>query len=340
MHPPSATPPPPVHDDGREGPVAAAGPVAVPVALALGERHVGSVRRWLEGTLGWQAVEDDLDGPVPPAVRIVDLDGASRLLDPGAGVGPGPSLDAGRGDWLPTVLLIEDDEHPGLAADIARRLVPAGVCRWPGGRDALPLLVSRAIGGPRRTERAGRTLRVGGVAGGVGTTTVSLALAGLAAWSGQRALAVVHGHAGVRSATPVPAEALVAPDLWARATPLPGLVSARVVHTGRSVPQRAPEDRRIGLSILDVGTAPEVDVVVCRPDGAAAEQLPTTMAGAVVVVGQGLLSVARVRELAGGRTVVHVPTSVRVARAVLRGQVPAGLPGRWLAELRPVLADG
>ena len=37
------------------------GPQAVPVALALGERHVGSVRRWLEGTLGWQAVEDDLD---------------------------------------------------------------------------------------------------------------------------------------------------------------------------------------------------------------------------------------------------------------------------------------
>jgi len=340
MHPPSASPPPPAHADGRAGPVAATGPVAVPVALALGERHVGSVRRWLEGTLGWQAVEDDLDGPVPPAVRIVDLDGASRLLDPGAGGGPGPSLDVGRGDWLPTVLLIEDDEHPGLAADIARRLVPAGVCRWPGGRDALPLLVSRAIGGPRRTERAGRTLRVGGVAGGVGTTTVSLALAGLAAWSGQRALAVVHGHAGVRSATPVPAEALIAPDLWARATPLPGLVSARVVHTGRSLPQRAPEDRRIGLSVLDVGTAAEADVVVCRPDGAAAEQLPTTMAGAVVVVGQGLLSAARVRELAGGRTVVHVPTSVRVARAVLRGQVPAGLPGRWLAELRPVLADG
>jgi len=28
------------------------GPQAVPVALALGERHIGSVRRWLEGTLG------------------------------------------------------------------------------------------------------------------------------------------------------------------------------------------------------------------------------------------------------------------------------------------------
>jgi hypothetical protein len=321
---------PPLDGASRDvtAPAAVSVPVAVPVALALGERHVGSVRRWLEGTLGWQAVEDDLDGPVPPAVRIVDLDGASRLLE------------AGVTDWLPTILLVEDDEHPGAAADLARRLAPSGICRWPGGRDVLPSLVARSIGGSRRADRAGRTLRIGGVAGGVGTTTVALALAGLAAWSGQRALAVVHGHAGVRSATPVPADALVAPDLWARATALPGLVSARVVHTGRSIPERAPEDRRIGLSVLDVGTAAEVDVVVCRPDRAAAEQLPTTMAGAVVVVGNGLLSVGRIRELAGGRTVVHLPTSVRVARAVLRGQVPAGLPGRWLAELRPVLADG
>jgi len=318
--PPPATPPAPP-------PAPAPGPVAVPVALALGQRHVGSVRRWLEGTLGWQAVEDDLDGPVPPAVRIVDLEGAMRMLD------------AGAADRLPTVLLVEDDEGPDRAADVARRLVPAGVCRWPAGREALPTLVARAIGGQRRTERAGRTLRVGGVAGGVGTTTVALALTGLAAWSGRRALAVVHGHAGVRRAAPVPADALVAPDLWARATPLVGLASARVVHTGRVLPERVPEDRRIGLSVLDVGTATEVDVVVCRPDRAAAEQLPATMAGAVVVVGQGLLSAARIRELAGGRTVVHVPTSVRVARAVLRGQVPAGLPGSWLDELRPVLAE-
>jgi hypothetical protein len=332
----------------RPVPVDPSGLVAVPVALALGERHVGSVRRWLEGTLGWQAVEDDLNGPVPPAVRIVDLDGASRLLDLDVGAdlpsGAAPTFASGaggvRGDWLPTVLLVEDDEDPGRAADIARRLRPAGVCRWPVGRDALPALVARAVGGPRRAERAGRTLRVGGVAGGVGTTTIALALTGLSAWSGQRALAVVHGHAGVRSATPVPADALVAPDLWARATPLPGLVSARVVHTGRSVPERAPEDRRIDLSVLDVGTAAEVDVVVCRPDGAAAQQLPTTMAGAVVVVGQGLLSAARLRELSGGRTVVHVPTSVRVARAVLRGQAPAGLPGSWLTHLRPVLSEG
>lgn len=301
---------------------------AVPVTLALGERHVGSVRRWLEGTLGWQAVEDDLDGPVPPTIRIVDLDGAVRLLE------------GGGTDRLPTLLLIEDDDVPALAADIARRLRPAGVCRWPDGRDVLPDLVARAVGSHRHGVESGRVLRIGGVAGGVGTTTVALALTGIAAWSGQRALAVVHGHAGVRETTSVPADAIVAPDLWSRATPLPGIAGARVVHTGEAVPSRTPTDRRVGLSVLDVGTGAEVDVVVCRPDRAAADQLPVTMAGAVVVVGRGLLTPARIHELAGGRRVVHVPTSVRVARAVLRGHVPAGLPGSWLDALRPVLDVG
>lgn len=112
------------------------------------------------------------------------------------------------------------------------------------------------------------------------------------------------------------------------------------MHTGPTAALRAPADRRIGLSVLDVGTDPELDVVVCRPDRGAAEQLPVTMAGAIVVVGRGLLSPERIAELAGGRRVVHVPTSVRVARAVLRGQVPAGLPGRWIAALRPVLEVG
>lgn len=302
------------------------------MALALGERHVGTVRRWVEGTLGWQAVDDDLDGPVPPSVRLVDVEGAVRLLDAG-GARDGT-------DRLPTLLLVEREDDIALAADLARRLQPAAVCRWPDGRDALPSLVAHAIGGSRSGASGGRVLRVGGVAGGVGTTTVVLALVGLAAWSGLRALAVVHGPAGVREATPVPPDALRAPDLWSRATPLPGLARARVVHTGRTVPQRPPVDRRLDLSVLDVGTDPEADVVVCRPDRAAAEQLPVTMAGAVVVVGRGLLSVTRLEELAGGRRVVHVPTSVRVARAVLRGQVPAGLPGRWIAELRPLVDGG
>jgi hypothetical protein len=165
-----------------------------------------------------------------------------------------------------------------------------------------------------------------------------LALAGLAAWQGRRALAVVHGQAGVRTTTPIPPDALVAPDLWNRAAPVPGVAGLRVVHTGRLAPKDAPEDRRVELAVLDVGTQGDADIVVCRPDGAAAALLPSTMAGAVVVVGAGLLTPERIVALAGGRPVVHAPSSARVARAALRGHVPAGLPGSWLATLAPLLA--
>jgi hypothetical protein len=309
---------------------------AVPVALALGNQHGESVRRWLEGTLGWQAVDDDPDGPVPPAIRVLDLDGAVRLLTAPAG----GALDVDRGITLPAVLLVVDGDPPARVAEAARRLTLRGgliVCRWPQDGARLPDLVARMLRAPRPDAPRSRTLRIGGAAGGVGTTTVALALTGLSAWSGRRTLAVVHGQTGARSAFPVPADALSAPDLWSRATPLIGVPDGRVVHTGDRPPAAAPTDRRIDVRILDVGVDVDPDVLVCRPDGAAADVLRRTIAGAVVVVGTGLLSPARIRALAGGRTLVLVPTSVRVARAVLRGQAPAGLPGSWLAPLAPLI---
>jgi hypothetical protein len=306
-------------------------PTALPVALALGARHVGSVRGWLEGTLGWQAVEDDIDAPVPPVVRLIDVDAAATRAT-GTAAGSTHALH------LPSVLLVEDGDAPHVVAEVARTLAPVGVCRWPTDRDALPDLVARALRAPRPASSSSRTLRVGATAGGVGATTVTLALAGLAAWQGRRALAVVHGQAGVRTTTPIPPDALVAPDLWNRAAPVPGVAGLRVVHTGRLAPKDAPEDRRVELAVLDVGTQGDADIVVCRPDGAAAALLPSTMAGAVVVVGAGLLTPERIVALAGGRPVVHAPSSARVARAALRGHVPAGLPGSWLATLAPLLA--
>jgi hypothetical protein len=305
-------------------------PTALPVALALGPRHVGSVRGWLEGTLGWQAVEDDVDAPVPPVVRLIDVDAAATRAT-GTAAGSTYALQ------LPSVLLVDDADAPHVVAEVARTLAPLGVCRWPTDRDALPDLVGRALRAPRPASSTSRTLRVGATAGGVGATTITLALAGLAAWQGRRALAVVHGQAGVRTSTHIPPDALVAPDLWNRAAPVPGVPGLRVVHTGRSAPEDAPADRRVELAVLDVGADGDADIVVCRPDGAAAALLPSTMAGAVVVVGAGLLTPERIVALAGGRPVVHVPSSARVARAVLRGHVPAGLPGRWLATLGPLL---
>ena len=301
---------------------------ALPVALALAPHRVGGARRWLEGTLGWQAVEDAADAPVPPVLRLADVTGAAAR-----GLG-GPEDQSAP---LPTLLLVGDDDPPALAADVGRLLRPAAVCRWPADRDAVPRLVAAALRAPRRVRGEGRVLRVGGLAGGVGTTTVVLALAGLSAWRGTTALAVDHGAAGVRTATAIPSDALSAPDLWARAAPLPGVGTARVVHTGRGPATAASADPRVGVAVLDVGVDAGADVVVCRPDGAAVDRLPDTTAGAVVVVGDGVVPPARIAALAGGRRVVLLPSSVRVARAVLRGQVPAGLPGRWLAALEPVL---
>lgn len=303
---------------------------ALPVALTLAPHRLAGARRWLEGALGWQAVEDAADAPVPPVLRIADVAGAAAR-----GLG-GPEDQAAP---LPTLLLVGDDDPPVLAADVGRVLRPAAVCRWPAERDAVPRLAAAALRAPRRARTEGRVLRVGGLAGGVGTTTVVLALAGLSAWRGTTALAVVHGAAGVRAATPVPPDALPAPDLWTRAAPLPGVAGARAVRTGRGPATSVPVDPRIGLAVLDVGVDGGADVVVCRPDGAALAGLPATAAGAVVVVGEGVVPAVRLRALAGGRRVVAVPVSVRVARATLRGQVPAGLPGRWLAALGPVLGD-
>jgi len=303
---------------------------ALPVALALGERHVGSVRRWLEGTVGWQAVEDDPDGPVPPAVRLIDVEAATTRDIPDEG---GPGL----GGRLPTLLLIEDDDRPLLAARATERVRPAAVCRWPQERTSLPDLVERVLRVRRADPSLTRSLRVGGASGGVGTTTVTLALAGLSAWSGTSTLAVTNGPTGLRRATTVPADALGASDLWARAAPVPGVPGLRAVHTGRTVADRAPQDHRVGLTLLDVGTSTELDILVCRPDGAAATQVPATMAGAVVVVGDGLLSDDRLQRLAGGRRVIRLPVSARVARAVLRREVPAGLPESWLRPLRPLV---
>jgi hypothetical protein len=257
---------------------------------------------------------------------IVDLEGGMRLLD------------GGRTDRLPTVLLVEDDDVPALAADVARRLQPAGVCRWPDGRDALPGLVARTVGTTSRRRRAAACCASAASRGRRDDHRRTRADR-LAAWSGQRALAVVHGHAGVRDATPVPADAVVAPDLWVARHRCPDSSGARVVHTGERPPVPPAEDRRVELSVLDVGTGPRSTsssaVLTVRPPSSCPSRWPVRSSSSA-----GPAHPERVHELAGGRRVVHVPTSVRVARAVLRGHVPAGLPGSWLDELRPVLDAG
>lgn len=328
---PSPSPVPavlPVSDVGAATvPTTASGapPTAVPVTLACATALAEPVRRWVEGILGWQVVDDDPDGPVPPVVRLLDVAtaaarGAARAVD------------------VPTVLVVGDDP-PAAAARAAVEVGPSAVLRWPDERDRLGAAVAGVLATPRGRRGATRTIRVGGAAGGVGTTTVVLALAGLAGWAGWRSLAAVGDAGGVRSATPVGAAALRAPDLWLRAAPLDGVPSARVVAVDGRPPAEPLADRSVTIAVVDAGVDADVDVLVCRPDGAARRRVPGTSAGAVVVAGPGPVDLEELVAAAGGRRVIALPASVRVARAVLAGRAPAALPGRWLRLLVPLLED-
>jgi hypothetical protein len=112
---------------------------------------------------------------VPAAVRIVDVPAADRVRDTG----------------VPTVLLVGDDDSGTAAAGAACRLRPGAVVAWPEDRDRLSAVVAELLVAARSAATATCTLRVGGASGGVGTSTIVLALAGLIGWSGRHTLAAV-----------------------------------------------------------------------------------------------------------------------------------------------------
>lgn len=300
-------------DGGCEPPVTA----ALPVSLRVEGPHADEVRRWVEGVLGWQPIDEATARLVPPLVELV-----------------GPALVGERAPGSPPRVLLIDDEVPSLEA--ARAAACAGtraVVGWPSGREELAGLVEGLLAAPAATTGT-RVLRVGGAGGGVGTTTVALALAGLSAWSGARALAAVRGT-GLRLRG-LPGAALAGPDLWSRADELAGLTTARAVRLTDAAPPADPTDPTLDVLVVDAGADADVDVLVCRPDAAAMAVLPTTTAGAVVIVGEGPARLARLRDAAAGRRPVLLPWSVRVARAGLTNRVPAGLPGAWLRRLAPL----
>jgi hypothetical protein len=311
--PPTSSPAPPAAPP--------TGATALPVALDLGGRHAEAVRRWVEGVLGWQPVDHETADLVPAAIRLVDVDGAAA----GASA-PG----------LPSALLVGPDDPPALAASTATRWRPDLVLAWPDDRDRLRELVEAVLAVPRASRAVGRVVRVGGAAGGVGTSTVALALAGLSAWSGLRALVAVGPSAPVGAAVAVPAAALSAPDLWQRASPLPGVPRARVVRVvdGQPLPDAAAAD--LEVAVLDAGVAADVEVLVCRADAAGLDAAHATTAAVVVVVGDGPASLAAVRRACGARRWLTLPHSARVARAGLHRRVPTALPGTWLRALQPL----
>lgn len=296
-------------------------PAALPVALDLRGRHADAARAWVEGVLGWQPVDAATGELVPPAVRLVDHDEPPRPLGP----------------TVPVVLLVDDDGPAGQVARLVHAVAPDGVLAWPSARDELPPTVGRLVARPRARVGALRELRVGGAAGGVGTTTVTLALAGLLGWAGHATLAVVRPPAPVRDLPLVPAEALGATDLWGRAASLPGVPAGRVLGiTGGAV--ATPTDPAVEAVVVDAGVDDDVEVLVCRPDATGIDRLASTTAAAVVLVGDGPAPAAELARAAGGRRGIRLPWSARVARAALHGRVPSALPGRFLRRLLPVVA--
>jgi hypothetical protein len=294
---------------------------AVPVALDLRGRLAEGVRRAVEAN-GWQAVDEATAALVPPVVRLTDVDGA-------VGVG------------TPTVLLVTADDHPRAAATACRRLDPVAIVGWPDERHELLAAVTSATSAPRRRAAAARVLRLGGAAGGVGTTTVALALAGLSAWRGRRTLAVAGDPVLLPTGAPsVDPAALAAPDLWARATPLDGVPAARAVRTVTPAFEPTFADPAIATAVVDVGVADDVDVLVLRPDAAGVAALQRTSAAAVVVVGSGPVPARAMHAAVGGRRRVDLPWAHRVARAALVGRVPAALPGQTIRALLPLVPAG
>jgi hypothetical protein len=294
-------------------------PSALPVLLALGGGEAEQVQRWVEGVLGWQAAGEGADD-LTPRVRLLDVAAASSTA---------PSA-------LPTVLLVAGDSDVTAVADAASRCVPDRTLRWPTDRDRLPAEVRELLALPRRRETAGRLIRVGGSAGGVGTSTVALALAGLAAWSGAPTVVAVGSTAPIGALPGLPASALVAPDAWRGAAPVAGVARLRGLRVADGLVgiEAVPPDEHLG--VLDVGVGADVDVLVARADAAGLEAMRTTTAAGIVVVGAGPASAATVRRACGDRRRVDVPWSARVARAGLHRRLPTGLPGRWVAALRPL----
>jgi hypothetical protein len=291
---------------------------ALPVLIQVSHTHASSVRRFVDGVLGWQPVEHDALGPLRARIQLTD--------DPLA-----------VSDALPTVLLVDDDGLSGWQAKQLADHPGAAVCLWPSERAELPALVTTMLAQHTKHPHVS-TLTVGGAAGGVGTTTVALVLAGLSAADTHNTLAVINDQSS--TVRLVPTAALADPALWTQATAVAGVSACRVVCVSDAAAVTPVRDPQIAQTVYDVGVAHDVDVLVLRPDRAGLYALGRTTASVVVVVGAGAYAPAKIDALAGSRRVVHVEHSMRVARAVALERVPAGCPGRWLAPLSLLVRSG
>lgn len=274
----------------------------LPVSVDLPDPLGGQVIAWVERDLGWQVVE------------------------PGGLLRPVLALATAPQDGVPWIAVLDGSADD----DRAMTLLAAGaedVIGWPDERDRIALAATRLDVGRARPARGPR-LTVAGAAGGVGTSTVALAVGGLLAWSGASVL--VAGD----DALPV----------------LAGVDDHRATSGAHApvdgVPNLSVAGRRADAStvpwagdvvVVDDGTraSPSTTLVVARPDAWLRRAADTGRP--VVVIGDQPLRARDVRTLLGETLLVQLPSSIRVARAGAAGRVPTSLPGRWLAQLGDAL---
>lgn len=309
----------------------------LPVAVELPEPLAGEVAAYVEGEAGWQVV--GLDGPPRPALVLAEAPLPGRA----------------------TVVVVSGAVDPArLRADLQAGALD--VLAWPHERGRLHEAAARAAAAPAAAGGP-PLLRVGGAAGGVGTSTVALAVAGLLAWAG-RSVAVVGDDDLLLLAGLAPwrgpgtrevalLDALDArEEVAALARPVPGVRGLRALGGGaRALASVAGWPADVVVADVRAQPAQGCDLCCARPDahlrhaGAAGAGGARGAAGAsggagvpTVLVGDGPLPRAAVRHLLGREPAVWLPHSRRVARAAARGRVPADVPGTWLSALRAALA--
>lgn len=275
-------------------------PVSVDLSLALREE----VQRHVEAAMGWQVTTS------------TDLPARLHLY----GVGRGASE-------VPSILVVTANDDAGAAATAA--IGARAVLRWPDDAPSLPATAARLLSAAPQTGVP--TLRIAGSAGGVGTTTVALALGGLVAWSGCRVLVASASDLAVPG--PPTVSTLRGPRPWEAAVDVAGVPGLRAIRGADGAievtgPDLVVDDTRSGSPHL----------LVVGADRVGLEAVRSAEVGAVVVVERGPLRPADLVAAAGPRLAASLPWSHRVARAGLHLRVPSSLPGSWLARLAPLAA--
>lgn len=274
----------------------------LPVAVLLPPPLDQQVAAWVERDLGWQVV--DPTGSLPPALALATA--ACETL-------PWIAVTDGRPpDDTVTALLREGAED---------------IVAWPDDRARIPL-IARRIDLHRRETAGGPRLVVAGIAGGVGTSTVALAVGGLLAWRGASALVI--GGDGLLALAGVDGERSASGSH----TPVPGV-------GGLSVAARHADSAAVAWSgdvtVVDAGTRVTADItlVVARADGSL--RRAGRLDQPVLVNGDAPVGPGDIPRLLGRQPLARLPHSARVARAGLHGRVPTALPGRWLATVGDAL---